>query len=69
MTMTTDAAADEAARRIDSAISAARGMKDSVDGFTDDLFKTLNRSIKDQPLTTLAIAAGVGLVLGVVLKR
>lgn len=69
MAITTDDAVDAAARQFDSVMAASREMKNIVDGLTDSLFKSVNRSIRDQPITTLAVAAAVGLALGVLRKR
>lgn len=71
--------ADKAGKQIDSAIqnaeSTARQVAESgreaterVNQVAGNMKSAVNKSIKDQPLTTLAMAAGVGFVLGALWK-
>ena len=56
---------EDAAARGRSVASQAR----EVSEFTGTFKDAIDKSLKDQPMTTLAMAAGLGLVLGALWKR
>jgi ElaB/YqjD/DUF883 family membrane-anchored ribosome-binding protein len=58
----------EPSRSVDEAVRAARSARDSQTSVADNFQTAVDRSLKDQPLTTLALAIAVGFVLGAVWK-
>lgn len=53
---------------IDKALRAARAMKSAPATVTDNFQQAMDRSLRDQPLTTLGLAVMVGFVLGAIWK-
>jgi ElaB/YqjD/DUF883 family membrane-anchored ribosome-binding protein len=49
--------------------SAAGRANDELSQFTGTFRGAVDKSLKDQPMTTLAMAAGMGLLLGALWKR
>ncbi len=58
-------AADEA---INAAVSEARNMKDDASDVAANFQTAVNRSVRDQPLTTLGMAIVAGFVFGAIWK-
>ena len=58
------AAEGVASRTADQAREAGRSMHNVADNFTS----ALDQSLRDQPMATLAVAAGLGFVLGALWK-
>ncbi len=53
---------------VDDAVSAARNMKDSASNVGENFQTAVDRSVTDQPFTTLAMAVAMGFVLGAIWK-
>lgn len=53
---------------VDEAVAAARNMKDDAANVADNLMAAIDRSVAEQPLTTLALAIAAGFVLGAIWK-
>lgn len=53
---------------IDEAVATARNMKDDASNVADNFQSAIDRSVAEQPLTTLALAIAVGFVLGAIWK-
>jgi len=64
---------DKMTDRVESAAKTVRDqgreMGEHVQVVADNFASALNKSIKDQPLATLALTAAVGFVLGALWKR
>ncbi|MBA2127796.1 hypothetical protein DLM45_16415 [Hyphomicrobium methylovorum] len=56
---------DAAADRVQEAASEAR---DQVEDFAGNIKGQIDRSVRDQPLTTLLTAAAIGFVVGAIWK-
>lgn len=52
----------------DDAVRAARNLKDGAGNVADNFQTAVDKSVADQPLTTLAIAIAMGFVLGALWK-
>jgi ElaB/YqjD/DUF883 family membrane-anchored ribosome-binding protein len=53
---------------VDKAVRAARAMGSAAPTVTDNFQHAMDRSVRDQPLTTLGLAVMVGFVLGAIWK-
>ncbi|MDO9381380.1 MAG: hypothetical protein Q7T86_00805 [Hyphomicrobiaceae bacterium] len=53
---------------VDDAVATARNMKDDASNVATNLQAAVDRSVSDQPLTTLALAIVAGFILGAVWK-
>ena len=51
---------------VDQAVSTARNMKDDAGEVANNFQRAVDRSVADQPMTTIAIALLVGFVLGAI---
>lgn len=57
-----------ARQSIDAASEAAGDAKQQVEEIAGNVKGAINRSVKEQPLTTLLVAAAVGFVIGALWK-
>lgn len=55
-------------RTVQNFTDQGRQATEQVQVVADNFKKAVDKSVKDQPLTTLAIAAGVGFVIGALWK-
>lgn len=55
-------------RRVDEAVRAARAMKPAPSTVSDNFQSAMERSMRDQPLTTLGLAVAAGFILGALWK-
>ncbi len=53
---------------VDDAVATARNMKDDASNVADNFQTAVDRSVAEQPLTTLALAIVAGFVLGAIWK-
>lgn len=53
---------------IDEAVAAARNLKDDASNVAGNFQTAIDRSVAEQPLTTLALAIAAGFVLGAIWK-
>lgn len=53
---------------VDKAVSEARNMKDNANNVSDNFQRAVDKSVADQPLTTLGLAVLVGFILGAIWK-
>jgi ElaB/YqjD/DUF883 family membrane-anchored ribosome-binding protein len=53
---------------VDQAVSTARNMKDDAGEVANNFQRAVDRSVADQPITTIAIALLVGFALGAIWK-
>lgn len=65
----TDAAKDYAAQVADRIAAVAREAYDDPQRFMRETQRDVTRQAQQNPLQTLAIAAGIGFVIGAILKR
>lgn len=55
-------------RTVQSAVEQGRQATEHVQVVADNFKHAVDKSVKDQPLTTLAVAAGIGFVIGALWK-
>ncbi|MBL8549759.1 MAG: hypothetical protein JNJ73_07220 [Hyphomonadaceae bacterium] len=60
---------DRAQSGLESARSGAHGAVDATEDALEKARGYISRNAKERPLTTAAAAAGVGLLIGLILKR
>ncbi len=53
---------------VEAGVDKVKNEADGVVRVANDINSTVRASLKDQPMTTLAIAAGIGFVLGAIWK-
>lgn len=53
---------------LDAAVRAARATSSSAPNVADNFQQAIDRSVRDQPLTTLGLAVLAGFVLGAIWK-
>lgn len=64
-----EAAGRGAKQAADEAVGTAGAKAESAGAWAEDRCASLRETIRDQPFTACAVAAGVGLILGQVLLR
>ena len=55
-------------RTVQSAVEQGRQATEQVQVVAENFKQAVDKSVKDQPLTTLAVAAGLGFVIGALWK-
>jgi ElaB/YqjD/DUF883 family membrane-anchored ribosome-binding protein len=59
---------EQIGRTVESAVEQGRQATEQVQVVAENFKNAVDKSVKDQPLTTLAVAAGVGFVIGALWK-
>lgn len=64
-----DAAADRMNVTLNDAMKSVQDMSNRLEGWSNDNLDTVRQSVRNQPLATMAMAMGVGALLGAILFR
>lgn len=59
---------EQIGRTVESAVEQSRQATEQVQVVAENFKNAVDKSVKDQPLTTLAVAAGVGFIIGALWK-